>query len=66
MRYRRPSLNTLLGITKAKRQLNRDLGIYNVTRITNAPSNAERRIKRSLGYYSGPMKLMRLLGRLFK
>ena len=26
-RYRRPSLNTLLGITKAKKRLNKELGI---------------------------------------
>jgi hypothetical protein len=66
VRYRRPSLRTLLGVTKAKRQIKRDLGIYKVTKILNAPKNAERRLKRKAGYYSEPMKLFRFLLRLFK
>lgn len=66
MRYRKPSLKTLLGVTKAKRRLKKDLGIYEVTKITNAPANAKRRLKRSAGYESEPMKLARFLSRLFK
>jgi hypothetical protein len=61
-----PSLKTALGITRAKRRTKSALGVYNITRITNAPSNAERRLKRRVGYYSTPMKLIRLFGRLFK
>ena len=49
IRYRRPSMNTLLGVTKAKRQIKKDLGIYNVTRVINAPKNAERRVLREVG-----------------
>lgn len=66
MRYRSPSLKTLLGLTKAKRRLKRDLGIYEVTKFTNAPENAQRRLKRAIGYESEPMKLARFLSRLFK
>ena len=66
IRYRRPSMNTLLGITKAKRQIKKDLGIYKVTRVINAPKNAERRALRKMGYYSGPMKFLRFLMQLFK
>jgi len=66
MRYRRPSLNSLLGITRAKRQIKRDLGIYEVTKILNAPKNAKTRLKRKVGYYSEPMKLFRFIMRLFK
>ena len=66
IRYRRPSMNTLLGVTKAKRQIKKDLGIYNVTRVINAHKNAERRALREVGYYSGPMKFLRFLRRLFK
>ena len=66
IRYRRPSLNALLGVTRAKRRLKKDLGIYNVTRVINAPKNAERRMLREAGYYSGPMKFFRFLIRMFK
>jgi hypothetical protein len=66
MRYRLPSLSTLLGVTKAKRRINKALGIDKVTRVVNAPQNLERRIKRKVGYYSEPMKLLRFLQRLFK
>lgn len=66
MRYRKPSLKTMLGVTKAKRRLKKDLGFYSVTRITNAPGNAKRRLKRKLGYESEPMKLARFLRRLLK
>ncbi len=64
MRYRRTSLKTLLGFTKAKRRLKKDLGIYEVTKFTNAPKNARRRLKRRLGYGSEPMKFARFLKRL--
>jgi len=57
MRYRKPSLSTILGITKVKRKIKKDLGVYEVTKIINAPSNAKRRIKRRLGYESEIMKI---------
>lgn len=66
MRYRKPSLKSALGLTKAKRSLKRDLGICKVTRYTNAPKNAKTRLKRKAGYYSEPMKLFRFISRLFK
>ncbi len=66
MRYRKPSLKTILGLTKAKRRLKKELGIYEVTKYTNATKNAKQRIKRKLGYYSEPMKLLRFIHRLFK
>ena len=66
MRYRKPSLKTALGLTKAKRRLKKDLGIYNVTKITNAPANFKRKVKRDLGYESEAMKFLRFLGKLFK
>lgn len=65
MRYRMPSLKTLLGVTKAKRQIKKSLGIYQVTGILNAPNNAKRRVKRALGYESESMKLFRFISRLF-
>ena len=67
MRYRKPSLKTVLGLTKAKRRLKKDLGIYSITKVTNAPANLKRKVKRNLGCHeSEPMKLFRFLGRLFK
>jgi hypothetical protein len=62
-RYRRPSLNRLLGVTKAKQQIKKDLGIYNVTKVINAPKNAERRALRHVGYYSPFMTFLRFMKR---
>lgn len=58
-RYRKPSLKTLLGLTKAERKLKKDLGIYEVTKIINAPKNLKRRILNKAGYYSEPAKVLR-------
>ena len=65
-RYRRPSLNNVLGVTKAKRRVKKNLGIYGVTKYTNAPKNFERRVKRRAGYYSEPMKMARFIRRMLK
>jgi hypothetical protein len=61
IRYRRPSLKTMLGITRAKKRVNNALGITALKRPFRAPGNAVRRIKRHVGYYSGPMKFLRFL-----
>ena len=66
MRYRKPSLKTLLGVTKAKRRLKRELGIYEITKHTNALKNAKRRVKRKAGLSSEPAKLVRFLARLLR
>ena len=66
MRYRKPSLKTVLGLTKAKRKIKKDLGVYKVTKYTNAHKNAKRRIKTKAGYYSEPMKFLRFLKRILK
>ncbi len=58
-RYRKPSINTILGITKAKRRAKKALGIYEITKTTNAPKNFKRRMLRRAGYYSTPMKILR-------
>lgn len=58
-RYRKPSVKTLLGVTKAKKTLKRKTGITKATRPFRALTNAERRVKRKLGYYSKPAKLIR-------
>jgi len=66
IRYRRPSLSTMLGVTRAKKRLNRQLGITAVKRPFRAPGNMKRRFLRRAGYYSGPMKFFRLMGRMLK
>lgn len=66
MRYRKPSLNNIFGITKAKKRFNRATSITAVKKPFRAISNAKRGIKRMMGYESGPMKFLRFLGRLFK
>ncbi len=66
IRYRKPSMKTILGVTKAKKRLNRQLGITAATRPLRAPANYKRRMLRRTGYYSEPMKFMRFLGRIFK
>jgi len=58
-RYRKPSLKTILGITKAKKQIKSDLGIYKVTKILNYPTNLKRKVLRNVGYYSEPAKILR-------
>ena len=66
IRYRKPSLKTLLGATAAKKKLKRDLGVYQVTRVLDAPKNAKRRTKRAIGLESSAAKLFRFIAKLFK
>ena len=66
MGYRKPSMKSALGITKAKRRINKASGKSSVTKILNAPKNTKRKIKRKAGYYSTPMKTIRFISRLLK
>jgi hypothetical protein len=66
MRYRKPSIKTIFGITKAKRKIKKDLGIYEVTKIINTPQNAKRKVKRDLGYESVIMRIFRYLRSVLK
>lgn len=58
-RYRKPSVKTALGVTKAKKTVKRQTGITAVTKPTRAASNLKRTVKRKAGYYSAPAKLVR-------
>jgi hypothetical protein len=60
-RYRRPSVKTVLGITKAKRELKKATGYYAVTKPLRWGTNTKRTALRRVGYYSGPMKFLRFL-----
>jgi hypothetical protein len=66
IRYRKPSVKTMLGVTRAKKRLNKQLGISAVKKPFRAPGNMKRRALRHAGYYSGPMKFMRFLRRTIK
>jgi hypothetical protein len=58
-RYRRPSLSTLLGITKAKKRLKKELGITAAMKPFRAWTNAKRRFKRKIAYESEAGRLVR-------
>lgn len=58
-RYRRPSLKTILGITKAKKRIKKDLGITALLKPLRWWPNEKRRIKREVGYESEAGRLVR-------
>ena len=58
-RYRRPSLNTLLGITKAKKRVKKELGITAAMKPFRFWTNTTRRFKRKIGYESEGGRLIR-------
>jgi len=58
-RYRRPSLNTLLGITKAKKRIKKELGVTKAMKPLRWWTNTKRRFKRKIGYESEAGRLMR-------
>jgi len=57
LRYRKPSLWTLLGLTRAKRRLRRP--INRVLYPYRYPKYLKMRLKSRLGYYSLPMRIWR-------
>jgi len=58
IRYRKPSINRMLGITTEKRRIKRSLGISQVQGWTR-PSRIKQRIKYQAGWYSPPMRIIR-------
>ena len=58
-RYRRPSLKTLLGITKAKKQIKKELGITDAMKPFRWWTNTKRKFKRDIGYESKVGRLIR-------
>ena len=65
-RYRRSSMKTMLGVTRAKKRFNRAVGITAIKRPFRAPGNDKRRALRRAGYYSEPMRMFRFIRRIFK
>ena len=66
MFFRKPSWKSAVGLTKAKRRIKKATGVYKITKVTRLPINTKRKALSSVGYYSLPMKLFRLFGRIFK
>lgn len=58
-RYRRPSLKTLLGVTRAKKRLKKELGITALLKPLRWWPNQKRRLKREIGYGSEAGRLVR-------
>ena len=58
-RYRRPSVNPLLGITKAKKRIKNELGITAAMKPFRWWTNQKRRFKRKIGYESEAGRLIR-------
>jgi hypothetical protein len=58
LRYRKPSVNRLLGITTEKRRIKRSLGISQVQAWTK-PSRLKQRAKYKAGWYSPQMRIVR-------
>ena len=57
-RYRKPSINTILGITKEKRRLKHEIGISQVQAWTR-PSRVKQRAKYRLRLYSPAARVIR-------
>lgn len=58
-RYRRPSWKTVLGVTRAKKRLKKELGITALLRPLRWWTNQKRRLKRRIGYESDAGRLIR-------
>ena len=58
LRYRKPSMNRILGITTVKRRIKRQLGISQVQGWTR-PTRIKQRIKYRAGWYSPQMRVVR-------
>jgi hypothetical protein len=58
-RHRRPSLKTVLGVTKAKKRLKKELGITALLKPFRWWGNTKRTFKRKIGYESEPWRILR-------
>ena len=57
-RYRKPSVKTMLGLTRAKRRLKKATGISTIEGYTK-PSRVKQRLKQKAGLYSPEMTVIR-------
>jgi hypothetical protein len=61
MRYRKPSVKTVLGVTKWKKRVKKALGITALMKPFRMIGNYKRKVLRQAGYYSPEMKAMRAM-----
>lgn len=59
MRYRKPSVKTVLGVTKLKKRVKKALGINKLLWPFRAVNNYQRGMLRRAGYYSPELKALR-------
>ena len=57
-RYKKPSVNNLLGVTKVKRQINKVSGKSAIDRWTK-PSRIKQRAKQKVGWYNPTLSITR-------
>jgi hypothetical protein len=60
-RFRKPSLKTAVGLTKATKRAKKAVGITAAMKPIRTPGNLKRTSLRKSGYYSGPMRWLRFL-----
>lgn len=65
IRYRKPSINRILGISTAKSRFTRATGGRSLRNPKYFVQNYERRAKHRVGYYSAPVKAIRNRHRWF-
>lgn len=58
-RHRRPSLKTLLGVTKAKKRIKKELGVTAAMKPFRWWGNQKRRVKRKIVYESPAGRVLR-------
>lgn len=58
-RYRRSSLNTILGSTKAKKRVKKKIGVTDALKPFRWWANQKRKFKRDVGYESDTGRLIR-------
>jgi hypothetical protein len=58
-RYRRPSFKSILGVTKAKKRVKKELGITEAMKPFRWWTNTKRRFKRKIRYESEEGRLIR-------
>lgn len=63
VRFRKPSIKSAIGITRAKRRIKKATGITAATKPLRLATNAKRKALSSVGYYSFPMALARFIAK---
>ena len=57
--FKKPSLKKSLGITKTKKKIKKELGVYKITKVTNAPKNLKIRTEKKFSIIKIAKKLFK-------